>query len=171
MVYWIDCSLGPHPVSLREPPLSHAWERGRSFCYSAIRQALMRYVRRLHCRLLGYAPEDLGQVGMDRVVAETNDPVPERFQNPGPISISLLLLLVSRPIHLNDQLGGCTVEVCNVSLDRMLTSELQTCELSASQLLPEQALGFSRISSELTRTRPNNSICSDWSFRHQTRLA
>ncbi len=91
---------------------------------------------------------EIWEVKHHRVV-ETNDPQPDRLEDGRSMRVvrSPLGLVVMPTIGLDDQAGGCAVEVDDERAERMLATELRAYPTVAEEA-PETALGVGGVGAE-----------------------
>ncbi|HMQ31976.1 MAG TPA: hypothetical protein PKD53_14700 [Chloroflexaceae bacterium] len=76
------------------------------------------------------------------VIRHTDHPQTVRGDNAITLPIVVSLALMDSAVHLDDQLGGVTVEVGNETVYNLLPPKFPAVEASAAQVLPQQSFSL-----------------------------
>ena len=89
------------------------------------------------------------------VIPKTQDSKTESFEAQGPSLVGdpLGWLVVTAPVHLDDEPSRLAVEIHDEGADRMLTTELVALETPVTQMVPEALLGVGLPLSKLSRSK------------------
>lgn len=76
------------------------------------------------------------QVGVNLTLGNTQDAITTCDENCVSLGVDLLLIVVDRAVHFDNEASGVAVEVYNEAAENVLTSDVQGAETMMPQVIP-----------------------------------
>jgi hypothetical protein len=88
-------------------------------------------------------------VCLDQFSADSAEAQPQAFPQFLPLTVGLLLIVMNRPIYLNDEAVGSSKVIDDEGSEWLFATEFHTLDTTSTEMLPEQPLAPGWLLAEL----------------------